>query len=81
MSLEAILTSLLIGAVAGTIAGFLMKSKGGLIRNIIIGIIGGFIGTYVFDLIGLHWDGILGSIGTGAIGACILILVGKLLFK
>jgi len=81
VSLEQIITSLLIGAVAGTIAGFLMGSRGGLIRNIVIGIIGGFIGTYVFGLIGLHWDGILGSIGTGAIGACILIILGKVLFK
>ncbi len=81
MSLEAIITSLLIGAVAGAIAGFLMGSKGGLIRNIIIGIIGGFVGTYVFSLIGLHWDGILGAIGTSAIGSCILIFVGKFLFK
>ena len=80
MSLEQIITSLLIGAVAGTIAGFLMGSKG-LVRNIIIGVIGGFVGTYVFGLVGLHWDGIIGAIGTGAIGACILILVGKVLFK
>lgn len=81
MSLEAIITSLLIGAVAGTIGGFLMGSKGGLVRNIIIGIIGGFVGTYVFDLVGIHWSGILGAIGTSAIGSCILILVGQLLFK
>ena len=81
MSLEAIITSLLIGAIAGTIGGFLMGSKGGLIRNIVIGVIGGFIGTYVFGLICLHWDGILGAIGTSAIGACILIVVGKVLFK
>ena len=81
MSLEEILTSLIIGAIAGTVAGFLMGSKGGLVRNIIIGIIGGFVGTWVFGLIGLHWSGILGSIGTGAIGACILIFVGKILFK
>ena len=81
MTLEQIITSLLIGAVAGTIAGFLMGSKGGLVRNIIIGIIGGFIGTWVFGLIGIHWDGILGAIGTGDIGACILIVLGKVLFK
>ena len=81
MSLEAIITSLLIGAVAGTVAGFLMGSKGGLIRNIVIGIIGGFVGTYVFNLIGLNWSGILGAICTSAIGSCILIVVGKLLFK
>jgi uncharacterized membrane protein YeaQ/YmgE (transglycosylase-associated protein family) len=81
MSLEAILTSLVIGAIAGTIAGFLMGSKGGLLRNIVIGIIGGFGGTWVFGLIGLHWSGILGAVGTSAIGSCILIVVGKLLLK
>ncbi len=81
MSLEAILTSLLVGGIAGTLPGFLMGSKGGLIRNIIIGIIGGFIGTWVFGLIGIHWSGILGAIGTSAIGACILIVLGKVLFK
>ena len=43
MSLEAILTSLLVGAIAGTAAGFLMGSKGGLIRNIVIGIMNLFI--------------------------------------
>ena len=81
MDLEQIITSLLIGALAGWLAGLLMGSKGGLIRNIIIGIIGGFVGTYVFGLIGLHWEGILGAIGTSAIGACILIFIGKFLFK
>ena len=80
MSLEQIITSLLIGAAAGWIAGLLMGSKG-LIRNIIIGVIGGFVGTYVFGLIGIQWGGTLGAIGTGAIGACILIVVGKVLFK
>ncbi len=81
MSLEAIITSLIIGALAGWLASYLMNSKGGLIRNIIIGIIGGFVGSYVFGLIGISWSGILGSIGTSLIGACILIFIGKLLFK
>ena len=81
MTTEQIITALIIGAVAGTIAGFLMGSKGGLIRNIIIGIIGGFVGTYVFGLLGIQWEGILGAIGTSAIGSCILIVVGKVLFK
>ena len=81
MSLEAIITSLIIGALAGWLASYLMNSKGGLIRNIIIGIIGGFVGSYVFGLIGISWSGILGSIGTSLIGTCILIFIGKLLFK
>ncbi len=81
MSLEAIITSLVIGALAGFLASLIMNSKGGLIRNIIIGIIGGFVGTYVCGLIGLSWSGILGSIGTSMIGACLLIFVGRILFK
>ena len=81
MSLEAILISLIVGAVAGCIACAIMNSKGGLIRDIIIGIIGGFVGTFVFQIVGISWDGILGSIGTSVIGACILIFVGKVLFK
>ena len=81
MSLGEIITSLLIGALAGGIAGYIMNSRGGLIRNIIIGIIGGFVGSYVFGLIGISWEGILGTIGTSLIGACILIFLGKLLFK
>ena len=80
-SLTDLLITLGIGLAAGLIASFVMNTKGGLIRNIIIGIIGGFVGSFVFGLIGIHWDGILGSIGTSAIGACILIVVGKVLFK
>lgn len=81
MTLEQILTSLLIGAIAGGLASFIMNSKGGLIRNIIIGIIGGFVGSYVFGLLDISWNGILGTIGTSLIGACILIFLGKILFK
>ena len=81
MTTEAIITSLLIGAIAGALAGFIMNSHGGLIRNIIIGIVGGFVGTYVFGLLNISWEGIIGSIGTSLIGACILIFIGRLLFK
>ena len=81
MEMSNLIVSIIIGAIAGWAASKIMGSEGGLIRNIIIGIIGGFVGTYVFGLIGLHWEGILGAIGTSAIGACILIFIGKFLFK
>ena len=41
MSLYDILVTIVIGAVSGWLAGFIMNSKGSLIRNIILGIIGG----------------------------------------
>ena len=81
MGLKEIITSLLIGAIAGGLASFIMNSKGGLIRNIIIGIIGGFVGAYVFGLLNISWNGLIGTIGTSLVGACLLIFIGKALFK
>ena len=81
MTLIEIATIILVGAISGGLAGIIMGSKGGLIRNIIIGIIGGFVGSFVFGLIGISWSGTLGTIGTSLIGACILIFVGRLIFK
>ncbi len=45
---------LVVGAIAGWLAGNIMKGRGfGLIGNIIIGIVGGILGGYLFGLIGL----------------------------
>jgi len=79
-----IVISLLMGAVAGWVASLIMGTKGGLLRNILIGIVGGFLGTWLFSLIGI--SGLIGiswvdAILTSAIGACILIFVGRLIFK
>ncbi len=57
-----ILVSLIIGAVCGWLAGYIMKSGHGLLMNIILGIVGGFVGGFIFNLIGLSINGILGSI-------------------
>ena len=86
MSLYDIIITLLIGAVAGWLAGIIMGSKGGLLRNIILGIIGGFVGSFVFNLLNISISLSLGPINLGtiivsAVGACIVIFIGKLLFK
>ena len=81
MTFIEIATILIVGAIAGGLAGIIMGTKGGLIRNIVIGIIGGFVGSYVFSLIGISWSGTIGTIGTSLIGACLLIFVGRLIFK
>ena len=48
-----ILITLLIGAVAGWLAGFFVfKDKGGLLWNIIIGLLGGVVGGWLLGLIG-----------------------------
>jgi uncharacterized membrane protein YeaQ/YmgE (transglycosylase-associated protein family) len=69
-----IIIFLAIGAVAGWLAGTLMKGGGsGLIANIIIGVIGAFIGGFVFTLLGLSAGGLIGSIITATAGAAILL--------
>ena len=73
---------ILLGALAGWIAGTLSKGRGfGLIGNIIVGIIGAVIGGWVFGYLGIHSDGIIGSLVTAVIGALILIGIVSLLSR
>ena len=69
---------LIIGAVAGWLAGKLMKGGGfGLLGNIVVGIVGAFIGGFLFGLLGISAGGWIGSIVTATIGAVVLLyLVG-----
>ena len=68
---------LLVGAVAGWLAGQVMKGRGfGTLWNIILGIIGGIIGGWLFGVLGISaGGGLLGSIITAAVGAVVLIFV------
>jgi len=77
----ALLYILLVGAVAGWIAGFLMKGGGfGIIGNIIIGIIGSFVGNWVLGVLEVSiGSGVIGDIATGAIGAVLILFVVGLL--
>ncbi len=77
-----ILIFLAIGAVAGWLAGVLMKGGGfGIIGNIIVGIVGALIGGYLFGLLGLSFGGLLGSIITATAGAVFLLFIVKLMKK
>lgn len=78
-----LLVSVLIGAVAGWLAGVIMRSKsGGLLVNIILGILGGFVGNWLFNALGMaETRGWLGAIITSTVGAIVLILAGRILFK
>ncbi len=71
---------LLIGAVAGWLAGQVMQGGGfGLVGDIIVGIVGAFIAGALFPRLG--WDlggNILGAIIAAAIGACILLFIVRL---
>ena len=71
-----ILFFLLVGLVAGWLAGLLLKGRGfGLIVNMIVGVLGAFAGGYLFDVLGLEWGGTLGAIWVATIGAFVLLLI------
>lgn len=73
---------LVIGAVAGWIAGTLMKGGGfGVVGNLIVGIIGAFLGGMIFSWLGIAAGGLLGSLVTATIGAIVLLFVVGLLKK
>lgn len=72
---------ILIGLVAGWLAGQLMKGGGfGIVGDIIVGIIGALIGGSLFSALGVSMGGgLLGSIIVATIGAIILIFVLRLI--
>ena len=77
-----IIITILIGALAGFLAGKLMKGAGfGFWVNLLVGIAGGFIGGNVLGWLGIHWGGIVGQIVTAVIGAVILLWVISLIKK
>ena len=82
MSLTGLIIFLAIGAVAGWLAGTLMKGGGfGLLGNIIVGIIGAVLGGFVFGLLGITTEGMVGSIITATAGAVILIFAVRTIKK
>jgi len=77
MGIESLLVLLVVGAVAGWLAGLIMKGYGfGLIGNIIVGIVGAFVAGMIFPVIGVSLgSGIVASIIHSTIGAVILLFL------
>ena len=77
MTLEAILIILVIGAVAGWLAGQIVRGMGfGLIGNIVVGIVGAFIAGWLLPRIGIViGGGMIGSIINATIGAVVLLVI------
>ena len=67
---------MLIGLVAGYVASLIVKGNGsGFWLNLIVGIIGGVLGGWLFSLFGLIAVGTLGSLITSVAGAIVLLLI------
>jgi uncharacterized membrane protein YeaQ/YmgE (transglycosylase-associated protein family) len=73
---------LVIGALAGWLAGVIMKGGGfGVIGNIIVGILGALLGGWVLPKLGITIGGEFGGFITAVIGAVILLFIVRLIKK
>ena len=77
MAVEAILIILIVGAVAGWLAGQIVRGMGfGLIGNIVVGIVGAFIAGWLLPRIGIViGGGMIASIINATIGAVVLLVI------
>jgi len=68
---------IIIGAIAGFLAGKIMKGGGfGLLVNLVVGIIGGLLGGLLFGILGIHaGGGIIGSLVTSTVGAIVFLWI------
>ena len=82
MDVQGLVIFLAIGALAGWLAGNLMKGgSSSLLRNIIVGIVGAVLGGFVFGLLGISAGGLIGSIITATAGAALLLFIMSLVKK
>jgi len=81
MNLEALIIWLIVGAIAGWLAGMVVKGGGyGLIGDIIVGIVGGLIAGWLLPRIGIFiGSGFIAAVINAFIGAVILLIVLRLI--
>lgn len=77
MDAQVLLIWIIVGAVAGWLAGLVVRGFGfGLLGNIVVGILGAVLGGWLFGAIGFSFfPGILNAILTAFLGAVILLLI------
>jgi uncharacterized membrane protein YeaQ/YmgE (transglycosylase-associated protein family) len=81
MDLTALLVFIIVGAIAGWLAGLIVKGFGfGLIGNIVLGIVGAFVAGLLFPALNISLGaGIVGQIIAAAIGAIIILVIVRLI--
>lgn len=69
-------------ALAGFLASKIMKGKpDGLLMNILLGLVGGAVGSFLFSLVGLDTINGIGNIIVSVVGACAVLFVVKKIAK
>jgi uncharacterized membrane protein YeaQ/YmgE (transglycosylase-associated protein family) len=71
------IAAIIIGGIAGWLAEQFMKSQMGFLMNIVLGIIGAAVASWLFGFFGITLAGWIGYLIAGFIGACILIAIAR----
>ncbi|HEV7922188.1 MAG TPA: GlsB/YeaQ/YmgE family stress response membrane protein [Thermoanaerobaculia bacterium] len=81
MALESLIWFLLIGLIAGWLAGKVMRGGGfGLVGDMIVGVIGALLGGWLFGRLGISaGGGLIGALITAFVGAVLLIFLLRLI--
>jgi uncharacterized membrane protein YeaQ/YmgE (transglycosylase-associated protein family) len=80
MGTQSLIMFLLVGIVAGFVAGKLMRGAGfGLLGDLVVGVIGAFVGVWVFGLLGISASGLLGLLVAAIVGAMLLLFMVRLI--
>jgi len=79
MDATSLIWFLLIGLIAGWLAGKVSRGRGfGCIANVILGLIGAVLGGWIFTKLGIFGGGVLYSIAAATLGAVVLVAIGRL---
>jgi uncharacterized membrane protein YeaQ/YmgE (transglycosylase-associated protein family) len=75
-----LLSTILIGVLIGWMAGIVVHGKGlGLLADLIVGVLGAFLGGFIASKVGIQADGLLPSLCVAVLGAVILLLVIRII--
>ncbi len=82
MGTQSLIVFLIIGVVAGFLAGKVMKGGGfGLLGDLVLGVIGAFVGGWLFGMLGILPVGLLGTLISATVGAIVLLFLIRLIKK
>ena len=73
------LAFLLIGLIAGFIAEKVMKRNHGLIKNLVVGVVGAVVGGFLAPMVGISYGGFVGTLIVATLGAIIVLWLFALL--
>jgi uncharacterized membrane protein YeaQ/YmgE (transglycosylase-associated protein family) len=78
-----IIATIIVGLIAGWLASLIMKAKGGLWIDLLLGVVGGFVGGWITSLFGMNMmSGVnITSIIVALVGAIVVLFLYRLIFR